>query len=340
MKKVFKIIFTPIILLFKHFFLIINWLVDNSLGYLITREYRSYQGEYVNKQKKWLITKKVLTTIVVLSLIFSFEVIYQNTIGIVIAEIFHLIGRFFALSFFKFDFFVKISKYLIEFNQQYANGIGTTLYLSLIGTTVGLMIAVVFSYIVVIKINRNSKKIVRWIQKFLKKFVNIYVTIIRGTPMMVQAMLIYWGTITFIPWDYKIAGLVVVSLNTTAYLTEVLRSGFQSIDKGQTEGALSLGLSNVQTMFYVVFPQALKNSMAAIGNEFVINIKDTAVLSVILVVDIFRISDVIAGKYFDYFTPFIIAALIYLVLTVSISKLLRYLETKLELPETSLPSSN
>ena len=339
MKKVLKFIFLPFGLLFKHLFLIINWLLDNSIGFLFTKEYRSYQSEYTKKYKNWEIAKKVITALIILVLIFSFEFIYQNTIGIVIAEIFYLIGRFFALNIFG-NTFAKLSRILLEFNHAYANGIGTTLYLSLIGTTVGLMVAALFSYIVVMKIGRNANKFSRGIQIFLKKFVNFYVTIVRGTPMMVQAMLIYWGTITIIPWDYKIAGLVVVSLNTTAYLTEVLRSGYESIDKGQREGALSLGLSEVQTMFYVVFPQALKNSMAAIGNEFVINIKDTAVLSVILVVDIFRISEVVAGRYFDYFTPFIVAAFIYLILTLSISKLLRHLESKLDLPETSLPSSN
>ncbi|HHW79880.1 MAG TPA: amino acid ABC transporter permease [Acholeplasmataceae bacterium] len=339
MRKVFRIIFLPVVLLFKHLYLSLNWILDNTIGYIFTKEYRNYNKTYNEKHNNWIISKRIISTILVLVLIFSFEVIYQNTLGVIIAEIFRLIGRFLELSIFG-NTFVKVSRILIEFNQAYANGVGTTLYLSLIGTTVGLMIAVVFSYIVVMKINKNSNNFIKGIQKILKKFVNLYVTIIRGTPMMVQAMLIYWGTITVIPWDYKIAGLVVVSLNTTAYLTEVLRAGYESIDKGQTEGALSLGLSNIQTMFYVVFPQALKNSMASIGNEFVINIKDTAVLSVILVVDIFRISEVVAGRYFDYFTPFIIAALIYLSLTLSISKLLRHLEKKLELPETNLPSSN
>lgn len=339
MKKTLKIIFSPIGLLFKHLFLSLNWLLDNTIGYLFTKEYRNYQSDYKNNHQSWSVARKVIIGLILLVLIFSFETIYENTFGIIIAEIFHLIGRFFGLSIFG-GFFDKLSKILLEFNRAYANGIGTTLYLSLIGTTVGLLIAVIFSYLRVMKINENKNKIIIFIQKAAKKFVGFYVTIVRGTPMMVQAMLIYWGTITIIPWDYKIAGLVVVSLNTTAYLTEVLRAGFESIDKGQTEGALSLGLSDVQAMLYVVFPQALKNSMAAIGNEFVINIKDTAVLSVILVVDIFRISEVVAGRYFDYFTPFIIAALIYLVLTLSISKLLRHLETKLDLPETNLPSSN
>lgn len=234
----------------------------------------------------------------------------------------------------------SFSRVLINYGSSFSNGISTTIYLSLIGTTVGLFIAMAFSYIVTLKNNRSDSKLVLFFKNFGKKVINFYVTIIRGTPMMVQAMIIYWGTVRFFYWDYKIAALVVVSLNTTAYLTEVLRGGIQSIDNGQTEGALSLGLSNVQTMLYVVLPQALKNSMASIGNEFVINIKDTSVLSVIMVVDVFTAASTAAGALYDSFTPFLIAACIYLFLTYSMSKLLRYLETKLDLPETSLPSSN
>src|SRR5690554_1762700 len=160
MKKVLKFIFMPIGLLFKHLFLIINWLLDNSIGILFTKEYRSYLGEYSEKYKNWEIAKKVITVSLILVMIFSFEFIYQNTIGIVIAKIFYLIGRFFALNIFG-DTFIKLSRILLEFNHAYANGIGTTLYLSLIGTTVGLMVAAVFSYIVVMKISRNANKLDR-----------------------------------------------------------------------------------------------------------------------------------------------------------------------------------
>lgn len=339
MLKVFKYIFYPIILIVRHLYYSYNWLIDNTIGLIFTTQYTRYNSLNNSDNKNLRIAKRIINMIVLLVLIFSFQFIYQNTIGILIRHLLTLIGKFFSLSIFG-SLFSNFSKILINFAFQYSDGIGQTLYLSLIGTTVGLLIALVFSYIVMMHLSERDNKLKTFIKKLYKRLVNAYVTIVRGTPMMVQAMLIYWGTISFIPWDYKIAGLVVVSLNTTAYLTEVLRGGFEATDKGQREGALSLGLSEVQTMLYVTFPQALKNSMAAIGNEFVINIKDTAVLSVILVVDIFRVSEAAAGFYLDSFTPFIIAALIYLCLTYSITKLLRYLEKRLELPGRPLPSSN
>jgi|GEM_PF-6386159 len=326
-------------LFFVHIFIFLGFLLDNTIGYLFTRELKKYNQNYQTRHQLWERVRKGLIIIIILILIFSFEVIYIATLGPVFAFIFKYIAKFFSLSIFG-NVFTNFSNILLEYSGQYANGIGTTLYLSLIGTTVGLIIAIFFSYILIVPILDNNTSFIKGLKKFGKKIVRLYVTIIRGTPMMVQAMLIYWGTISFIPWDYKVAGLVVVSINTTAYLTEVLRGGFESVDKGQREGALSLGLSEFQTMLYVTFPQALKNSMAAIGNEFVINIKDTAVLSVILVVDIFRIAELAAGRTFDYFTPFIIAALIYLFLTLVVGKILKTLEKRLDLPESSLPSSN
>lgn len=339
MSSILKIIFIPFKYLFKHIYLSVNWLLDNLLGFIITKEYRSYNKAYKNINKTWVITKRIITIIFVLFLIFSFEFIYKYSLGIVNTFVLQLIGRFFGLPIFN-NKLNSFSIMLIEYGPRFSDGIGVTLYLSLIGTTIGFIVALFFSNIVVMKTYITDSRLILLIKRVSQKIINIYVTIIRGTPMMVQAMIIYWGTIGFMQWDYKIAGLVVVSLNTTAYLTEVLRGGIESIDKGQTEGALSLGLSPFQTMFHVVLPQAVKNSMASIGNEFVINIKDTAVLSSILVVDIYRVAEIASGRYLDSFTPFIIAAGIYLVLTLSVTKLLRLIEDKFELPETQLPSSN
>ena len=339
MKKVFKIIFYPFVQFFRYLYLSYSWLLDNTLGLIFTKQYRKYFSIYEKTNKTWNLIKRIINIIILLVIIFSFQFIYKYTFGYVFTFIFEGIGKLLHLII-GGEKMNSFSKILTTYGASFSEGISTTIYLSLIGTTVGLIIAMLFSYIITLKVNRNDSSVLSWFKSFGKKAINFYITIVRGTPMMVQAMIIYWGTVQLFYWDDKLAGLVVVSLNTTAYLTEVLRGGIESVDSGQTEGALSLGLSQFQTMLYVVLPQALKNSMASVGNEFVINIKDTSVLSVIMVVDVFRVAESAGGATMDFFTPFIIAALIYLFLTLSVSKLLRYLETKLDLPETSLPSSN
>jgi len=136
-----------------------------------------------------------------------------------------------------------------------------------------------------------------------------------------------------------IAGLITVSLNTTAYLTEVLRGGIESLNKGQMEAARSLGMTRTQAMFNVIFPQGIKNSLPSICNEFIINIKDTSVLSVISVMDLFFIINSINGKYANQDGIFV-AAIIYLALTFSISKILGMIEKKMNLVSKPLPSCN
>ena len=169
---------------------------------------------------------------------------------------------------------------------------------------------------------------------------------------MVQAIIIYY----FLPgilanifniehavlnqiFSIGVAGFITVSLNTTAYLTEVLRGGIESLNTGQLEAARSLGMTKTQAYIYVILPQAIKNSLPSIGNEFIINIKDTSVLSVISVMDLFFVIDSINGKNASQDGIFI-AAIIYLVLTLGISKLLQLIEKRMQLVEKPLPSCN
>ena len=170
--------------------------------------------------------------------------------------------------------------------------------------------------------------------------------------MMVQALILYYFgfglfkrtdmTVTEINnvWSFFISGLCTVSLNSTAYLAEVLRGGIQSIDAGQTEAARSLGMTNWQTMTKVVFPQAIKNSIPAIGNEFIINIKDSSVLSVIGVMDLMYSIKSVSGIYFRSLEIYCVGALLYLVLTWLSSLLLKYVSKKLDTPAKGIPSSN
>lgn len=234
-------------------------------------------------------------------------------------------------------FFDLLSRYW----KLLLGGVGITLLLSLIGTIVGLLIAFVFSVIRVQKISPFDSKIIKILKKISVNIIKIYVTVIRGTPMIVQAVLFYYGFAQLgINWSPLVAGLFTVSVNTAAYLTEVLRGGIQSVDNGQMEAARAIGMSRRQAMCFVVIPQALKNSFASIGNEFIVNIKDTAVLNIISVVDLFFITNNAAGDTYFYLEAMLIAASIYLFLTFFTSKLLMYLENKLGVPVKEITSSN
>ena len=247
---------------------------------------------------------------------------------------------------------LRLSYYVIKYYKLILQGIFTTLWLSLLGTVIGFVIALVFVYFKTLEINDNDSEFVASLKKCLITFVNIYVTVFRGTPMMVQAIIIYY----FLPGilsgifnvdqnilnqilSVGVAGFITVSLNTTAYLTEVLRGGIEALSKGQMEAARSLGMTRAQAMIHIILPQGIKNSLPAICNEFIINIKDTSVLSVISVMDLFFVIDAINGKNASNDAIFI-AAIIYLCLTFGISKLLGLLEKKMNLVSKPLPSSN
>ncbi len=231
-------------------------------------------------------------------------------------------------------FFGWIGRIIEEYAIQILYGIGRTLLLSLFGTVVGFLIACIFSYI---RVKENPKII----GKILKGFVNVYVTVIRGTPMMVQALIFYYSfKMIGIDWDPLTSGLFTVSINTTAYLTEVLRGGIESVDKGQYEAARSIGLSEFRSMIFIIYPQAIKNSMASIGNEFIVNIKDTSVLNVIGVIELYNACLMAGNRYYKVVEAMTIAAIIYLVLTLSSSKLLQMLERRIGSPIKPIQSSN
>lgn len=232
------------------------------------------------------------------------------------------------------DFFKWIGNIINEYSGQILRGIGRTLLLSIVGTAVGFVLACLFSYI-------KTKKEPKIIGKILKIIVNVYVSVIRGTPMMVQALIFYYSfKMIGINWDPLTAGLFTISLNTTAYLTEVLRGGIESIDIGQYEAARSIGMSDFKAMILIVYPQAIKNSMASIGNEFIVNIKDSSVLNVIGVIEVYNACMMAGNKYYKVVEAMCIAAVIYLIMTLTSSWLLKKLEIKLGNPVKEIVSSN
>jgi putative lysine transport system permease protein len=230
---------------------------------------------------------------------------------------------------------------LQEYGSTFVSGIGVTLALALIGTIFGLFFSLILTILRVQVPRPNDSRIVKILKRIASGFARFYVTIFRGTPMIVQAVIFFYSFYQMgIKWSPFAAGLFTVSLNTAAYLTEVLRGGITSIEKGQVEAARSIGMTHFQTFIYIVFPQAIKNSFASIGNEFIVNIKDTAVLSTIMVVDIFSVANKAAGKYYLYVEAMIIAALIYLTITYITSKVLILIEKKLKVETKEIVSSN
>jgi len=242
---------------------------------------------------------------------------------------------------------------ILDYPDDFLKGVFMTLELSLVGTLIGLLLGMVLVVLRIMQVHPQDNEAVALLKKLGVGFSKLYINVFRGTPMIVQAVIIYyllpsllaeWLNVPISQIDkvltISLSGIIIVSLNTTAYLAEVLRGGIEAVDKGQLEAARSLGLSYSQSMLSVVFPQAIKNALPSICNEFIINIKDTSVLNVIGVAELFFVANEAQFRYYRTYEPFIIVALIYFVLTMTTSKLLGLLEKKLNLPAKTLPSSN
>lgn len=188
----------------------------------------------------------------------------------------------------------------------------------IIGIVIGILIALVRHNYEVNKKFRVLNKIVTW-----------YVNIIRGTPVLLQLMIIYYVIFKSVDISIIIVGVIAFGLNSGAYVSEIIRSGINSIDKGQMEAGLSLGLSYNKTMFYIIMPQAIKNIMPALGNEFITLIKETSTGAYIGIMELTKASDIIASGTYDYFFPLLIIAIIYLLLALGLTKLVNVLERRL-----------
>ncbi|WP_162890906.1 ABC transporter substrate-binding protein/permease [Suicoccus acidiformans] len=216
------------------------------------------------------------------------------------------------------------------YRPQFMRGIANTMIIALISTTIGFLIGLIIAIYRSLPIQRNLANIGYWLYKILDFFVAAYIEIFRGTPMMVQAMLIFYGSKLFFNIDMTSmsAALLIVSVNTGAYLAEVIRGGIIGVDKGQYEGAKAIGMNHFQTMVYVVLPQAIRSIMPALGNEFVINIKDTSVLNVIAVAELFFVTKSAAGSTYLTFQTYFIASVIYFILTFVTTRVLNWLNNR------------
>lgn len=214
----------------------------------------------------------------------------------------------------------------------FLRGAGMTLLISIIGTIIGAIIGLLAG--VIRTIPTPERKLKRVVLKIVNAVLSMYIEFFRGTPMIVQAMVIFYGSaMAFgVDMDRTMAAIFIVSINTGSYMAEIVRGGVISIDKGQFEAAQAIGMNHVQTMMQVVLPQVIRNILPATGNQFIINIKDTSVLNVIGVTELYFQTKTVAGISFKYFEPFFVACVLYFVMTFTVTLILRYIERKLEGP--------
>jgi His/Glu/Gln/Arg/opine family amino acid ABC transporter permease subunit len=226
--------------------------------------------------------------------------------------------------------------YILQlFGSSLLRGAGTTIVIALVGTFFGCVIGFIIGIIQTIPLQKQDPLWKKILLKVVWALLYVYVEVFRGTPMMVQAVFIYFGLMYFgINMSMWTAAFFIVSINTGAYMAETVRGGILSIDEGQTEGAKAIGMNHVQTMLNVILPQALRNILPQIGNNLIINIKDTCVLSMIGTVELFFSSKQVAGAYYVYFPTYTITMAMYLVMTIFFSRLLRVLEKKLDGPDS------
>ncbi len=233
------------------------------------------------------------------------------------------------------EFFNDALSILTEHYPYLLRGVGYTMLIALVGTLVGLLIGLATGIVRTCPFSKNP--VVRALQKIVNGIIAVYVEVFRGTPMMVQAMVIYWGyafasggaTLPLIP-----SGILIVSINTGAYMAEIVRGGIISIDKGQFEGASAVGMTHWQAMCHIILPQVLRNILPSVANEFVINIKDTSVLNVIGVTELYYFAGIIKRQTFQTFQTYLVICVIYFILTFSITRILRLVEKKLQVTDS------
>ncbi len=238
-------------------------------------------------------------------------------------------------------FFQWVAFLLEQYWPLFLRGAGNTLIIALSGTILGFLLGLLVAIARTIEPGPKAAPLKKWAVKLLKGFLGLYIEVFRGTPMIVQAMVIYYGLIFgvlvqsfHLQVSPLVAAIFIVTINTGAYMAEIIRGGIISVDDGQTEAAHSIGLTHWQTMVSVVLPQAVRNIMPSIGNEFIVNIKDSSVLNVISVAELYFQGKSAAGSYGRYFEVFFIIGVVYLAMTYTVTRILRFVEKKMDGPES------
>lgn len=221
--------------------------------------------------------------------------------------------------------------YLFEkYWNMFLKGTWVTLYVAVVGTLLGFLLGYLIGIIKDIKLNKQDGMIKRAIIYLLKGISTVYVEIFRGTPMIVQGMIIYYGLRQCgVDISSAVAGILVTVLNTGAYMAETVRAGINSIDPGQKEGALAMGMSPVSAMFHVIMPQAIRNITPEMCNTFLTNLKMTSVLNVIGVSELFLVAKTAGGTYYKYFESYLVIAVIYFILCFVFNRIFLWVEKKM-----------
>lgn len=209
-------------------------------------------------------------------------------------------------------------------------GIEITLLFAVVGTVAGLVIGLFVGGIRAIEINEFDSTPLKVLKRIGKLITGFYIWVFRGTPMMVQAMFLFYLLKPVFNWNGISAGLLIISINTGAYMSEIIRSGIQSVDPGQSEAAKSLGMTTSQTLLSIIFPQAVKNSFPSIGNQLIVNIKDSSMLNVIGVTEVYFQTTSIAGSNYKFIETFLVSIFVYLFLTTVSTWILNWIENKMD----------
>ncbi|WP_423363921.1 amino acid ABC transporter permease [Mycoplasma sp. P36-A1] len=225
---------------------------------------------------------------------------------------------------------------LSNYQELFIEGIINTLLIALFGTIIGMVLGMILLFFRTLEATDYDSKIIIFLKAFGRKLSAAYIDIVRGTPMMVQAMIFFYGFASGIKMPVFYAAIFIVSFNTAAYIAEVIRSGVNALGKGSFEAAYTLGMSKFQTLRYVVYPQVIKNSLPALLNELIINVKDSSVLSVIGFTDLFYNAKAASSETYMTVQAFILVAIIYLIITFSLTKIISLISKKVFENDTKL----
>ena len=227
------------------------------------------------------------------------------------------------------EFYVKFYQAFIEANrwQRYLDGVGTTLLVTFMALAIGVILGVI---VAIVRTAHDQQRTGKHnpVLGFLNGVCKVYVTVIRGTPMMVQLLIMYFVIFTMSRNDTMV-GALTLGINSGAYVAEIIRGGLMSLDPGQSEAGRSLGLSYIDTMRFIVIPQAFKAILPSLGNEFIILLKDTSLITVIGGKELLYAAQAIYGRTYEQMFPLIGVACIYLVLVIIFSWLVGILERRL-----------
>ena len=227
-----------------------------------------------------------------------------------------------------FEWMIFLTK---KYLSMFLEGTWLTLYIAVLGTLLGFVLGYLIGIIQDLRINHGDFFVKRVLIRLLKLIAAVYVEIFRDTPMIVQAMIIYYGIRQMgVNMTSVVAGILVTVLNTGAYMAETVRGGIGSIDMGQREGAWAMGMSPMKTMLYIVLPQAFRNIIPEMANTFLTNLKMTSVLNVIAVQELFMAAKTVGGNYYKYFESYMVIAVIYFVLCFFFNKVFIFLERRMK----------